>query len=94
MMRKMAVSDNDYLHLFDMCIDAEERCERRCHALRERGDKEGAAYEMQLRDKYSYLKRRIFQAMRDDSSSSLHEILDQLSKIGALRPNRSEQRTG
>jgi hypothetical protein len=84
-MRKMAGSDNDFLHLFDMCIDAEERCERRCRDLREHGDHEGAAYEAQLRDKYSYLKNRIFQAMKDDSansSNSLQEIVDQLSKIG------------
>jgi hypothetical protein len=60
-MRQLGVSDHDLLHLFEMCLDAEERC----HTLREQGAHERAAYAAQMRDKYAYLKARIFQAMRE-----------------------------
>lgn len=83
LVRKLSVSENELVHLFEMCIDAEERCEMRCHELRANGDHERAAYEAQLRDKYAYLKARIFEAMRSEApASTLEQILQHLSSIG------------
>jgi hypothetical protein len=84
-MRRLAVTENQLLHLFDMCIDAEERCEQRCHELRARGEHERAAYEAQLRDKYAFLKHRIFEAMKDPEPSSLDRILQMLHGASADR---------
>jgi hypothetical protein len=87
-MRQLRVSDHDLLHLFEMCLDAEERCEERCHTLREQGAHESAAYAAQMRDKYAYLKARIFRAMKDDSArSTLPDIVDQLSRIRERSPD-------
>lgn len=81
-MRKLSISENELVHLFEMCLDAEERCEKRCHELRANGHHERAAYEAQLRDKYAYLKARIFEAMKSEApASTLQEILRHLSSI-------------
>jgi hypothetical protein len=90
-MRKLAVSDNELIHLFDMCIDAEQRCEQRCFDLRAKGEYEKAAYEAQLRDKYAFLKNRIFEAMRDEApKSSLAEIVQHLARIREPLPDLSD----
>ena len=90
-MRKLSVSDYELVHLFEMCIDAVERCEKRCHELRANGDHERAAYEAQLRDKYAYLKARIFEAMQNEApASTLEQILKHLSSIRHGWPAASE----
>ena len=82
-MRKLAVSDNELIHLFEMCMDAEERCERRYYELLERGNHDDAAYEAQTREKYVHLKHRIFQAMKDGGDpSALEQITQFLRSIG------------
>ena len=85
-MRKVAVSENELLHLFDMCLDAEERCEERYHVLREKGEHEEAAHHLKLRDKYSYLKARLFEAMKSPEPSSLDQILQMLRGAGGGLP--------
>lgn len=87
-MRKFAVSENELMHLFEMCLDAEERCEQRRHAFSEKGDHEEAAYQAQLRDKYSRLKGRLFTAMKNPEPSSLDQILQMLRGVGDGLPAR------
>lgn len=81
-MRKFAVSDNELMHLFEMCLDAEERCEQRIYEFYEKGDHEQAACQAQLRDKYSHLKCRLFAAMKNPEPSSLDQILQMLRGVG------------
>ena len=92
-MRKLAVSENELLHLFEMCLDAEERCEQRCHELRVKGKQEEAAYQTQLRDKYAYLKGRLFEAMKNPEPSSLEQILHTLRGVGDGMPVAQSSRT-
>lgn len=85
-MRKLDVSDNQLMHLFDMCVDAESRCEQRAREARERGEHERAAREAGLCEKYRYLKQRLFEAMKDGkNTSTLDQIARTLKSLGEAR---------
>jgi hypothetical protein len=85
-MRRLAVSDNELLQLFEMCLEAEDRCEQRCHELREKGNDAEAAYQSRLRDRYAYLKVRLFAAMKNPEPSTLEQILEMLRGVGDGMP--------
>ena len=81
-MRRPAITDHELLHLLELCVDAQERCEKRCLQLLQSGQHKQAAYEAQLRDKYAYLKNRVFEAMKDETQTpSIEQIVKQLASI-------------
>jgi hypothetical protein len=77
-----AIRRRDFLNLLELCADAQERCQTRCLKLIQNGQHEQAAYEAQLRDKYAYLKNRVFEAMKEEvPTQSIEQILKQLASL-------------
>jgi hypothetical protein len=87
--KKIGVTDSQFLSLFELCLEAEERCARRARAALTAGDGNKAAYDAQLRDRYSLLKACLFEAMNDPTQTplSLQQTHDQTRDI-APRPGK------
>jgi hypothetical protein len=77
-----AITDHELLHLLELCVEAQERCEKRCLRLVQSGQHDRAAYEAQLRDKYAYLKNRVFEAMKEETpTQSIKQIVSHLASL-------------
>jgi hypothetical protein len=76
-MRQPSVTDSQLLMLFELCLDAEDRCDERSREARARGDHEGADRESQLENRYKSLRNRLFIAMKEDPTGSMLEQLTQ-----------------
>ena len=76
-MRQPSVTDSQLLMLFELCLDAEDRCDERSREARARGDHESADRESQLESRYKSLRNRLFIAMKEDPTASMLEQLTQ-----------------
>jgi hypothetical protein len=77
-----AITDHELLNLLELCVEAQERCEKRCLQLVHSGQHDKAAYEAQLRDKYAYLKNRVFEAMKEETpTQSIEQIVRHLASL-------------
>jgi hypothetical protein len=82
------LSSHELLVLMEMCVDAEERCERRARAATELGNKEAAANAEKQRETYRDLKFRLFRAMKeptstDDVLETARQVRRELDRLGA-----------
>ena len=67
--------------LMDMCLDAEERCERRRKSASERGDEKEASDAARMSDTYRDLRFRLFKAMKDPTDTGdVQEVLQQVRR--------------
>jgi hypothetical protein len=55
----------ELLFLQDMCLDGEFRCHQRAADAQVRGDYQTAAYEMQVKEQYTNLKRKLLAALHE-----------------------------
>ena len=75
------LSGQELLVMMEMCLDAEERCERREKAASERGDMKEATAAGEMRETYRDLKVRLFKAMKDPTDTDdLREVLQQVRR--------------
>ena len=91
-MRRPSVTDTQLLMLFELCLDAEDRCDERSREARARGDHETATREAQLEERYKNLHNRLFLAMKEDpASTALEQLTRQVMEAGrALEQQWSE----
>ena len=77
--------------LMDMCLDAEERCERRRLSASERGDEREASAALRMSDTYRDLRFRLFKAMKNPTDTDdVQEVLQQVRReLGLLGDSRS-----
>jgi hypothetical protein len=90
-MRRIRVTDSQFLSLFELCLEAEERCLRQTTEALLNGQGDRAAFNAQMRDKYSLLKNRLFDAMSNPESNglSLTQIQEQIKALG-MPPTKPE----
>ena len=82
-MRRPSVTDTQLLMLFELCLDAEDRCEERSRAALARGDQEAVLREAQLEERYKSLRNRLFLAMKEDpTSTALEQLTRQVMEAG------------
>ncbi len=71
--------------LFEMCLDAEDRCDERSRDARARGDHESADREALLESRYKNLRNRLFVAMKEDpTGSALEQLTQEVMEAGKL----------
>ena len=77
--------------LMEMCLDAEERCERRRRSASDRGDEKEAAAAADMGLTYRDLKVRLFQAMKNPTDTDdVQQVLQQVRReLGRLDSNRN-----
>lgn len=63
------LSSHELLVLMEMCLDAEERCERRARMATETGNTAEAVSAAKQRETYRDLKIRLFRAMKEPTST-------------------------
>ena len=81
------LSSHELLVLMEMCLDAEERCERRARRAMELGNPEEAARAERQRETYRDLKVRLFRAMKeptgtDDVLETARQVRRELDRLG------------
>jgi hypothetical protein len=62
-MAKVSLSKQEMLLVQETCIEGELRCEQRAAAALARRDYAMAAYEIQVKEQYTQLKRRMLQEL-------------------------------
>lgn len=80
------LSGQELLVLMDMCLDAEERCERRRKSAAERGEEKEVASAARMAETYRDLRFRLFRAMRnptdtDDVQGVLQQVRRELGQL-------------
>jgi hypothetical protein len=84
------LSGQELLVLMDMCLDAEERCERRRKSAAERGDEKEVSAASRMSDAYRDLRFRLFKAMKDPTDTDVQEVLQQVRReLGRLDSSRN-----
>ena len=73
------LSSHELLVLMEMCLDAEERCERRARSAKEMGNPQEAAIAERQRETYRDLKVRLFRAMKDPTSTD--DVLETARRV-------------
>ena len=76
-MRSPSVTDSQLLMLFELCLDAEDRCDERSREALARGDTEAAEHAAELENRYKHLRNRLFRAMKEDPAGATLEQLTQ-----------------
>ena len=84
------LSGQELLVLMEMCLDAEERCERRRKAASDRGEEQEAQAAASMGQTYRDLKVRLFKAMKhptdaDDVQEVLQQVRRELSRLDTIR---------
>ena len=66
--------------MLELCTDAEHRCDERLRTALGRSEFHRADSELQLKEKYTELKRQLFDSMKQQGTSTddLHEKLQRL----------------
>jgi hypothetical protein len=91
-MRKPTVSDSQLLMLFELCLDAEDRCDERGREARARGDHEAADREAQLENRYKSLRNRLFVAMKEDPAAlNLDQLTQEVMEAGRMLAEQRSQ---
>ena len=90
-MRRPSVTDTQLLMLFELCLDAEDRCDARRREAGVRGDHDSASREAQLEERYKNLRNRLFLAMKEDPAAvALDQLTQEVMDAGrALREKLS-----
>ena len=71
--------------LFELCLDAEDRCDERAREARARGDHEAADRDTQVEERYKNLRNRLFRAMKEDpAGSTLEQLTQEVMEAGKL----------
>lgn len=70
----------ELLFLQDMCLDGEFRCHQRAADAQVRGDYQTAAYEMQVKEQYTNLKRKLLAALHERGN---HDLLANMRRLQA-----------
>jgi hypothetical protein len=70
----------ELLFLQDMCLDGEFRCHQRAADAQVRGDYQTAAYEMQVKEQYTNLKRKLLGALHERGN---HDLLANMRRLQA-----------
>ena len=84
-MRRPLVTDSQLLMLFDLCLDAEDRCDERAREARARGDNEAAEHAAELENRYKDLRNRLFRAMKEaPSASALEQLTQEVMEAGKM----------
>lgn len=73
------LSSHELLVLMEMCLDAEDRCERRARMAAETGNAAEAVSAAQQRDTYRDLKIRLFRAMKEPTSTG--DVLETARRV-------------
>ena len=82
----------ELLFLQDMCLDGEFRCHQRAADAQVRGDYQTAAYEMQVKEQYTNLKRKLLAALHERGN---HDLLANMRRLQAsLREGNAGLSTG
>jgi hypothetical protein len=63
------LGEKDAHLLLEMCVDAEALCDQRIEAARAAGDQKTIAYQIQVKEQYENLKRKIVAEIRGDDAS-------------------------
>lgn len=79
-MSNSELSSNQLLLMLELCLDAEHRCDERLRTALGKSEFHRADDELQLKEKYSELKHRLFEAMKQEGTTTqdLHEMLQAL----------------
>jgi hypothetical protein len=74
------LTSTQMLLMLELCTEAEHRCDDRLRTALGRSEFHRADSELQLKEKYSELKRQLFDAMKQQSTTTddLHEMLQRL----------------
>jgi len=74
------LNSNQMLLMLELCTEAEHRCDDRLRTALGRSEFHRADSELQLKEKYSELKRQLFDSMKQQGTSTddLHEMLQRL----------------
>lgn len=71
--------------LFELCLDAEDRCDERVREARARGDNEAAERDAAVEERYKNLRNRLFRAMKEDpAGSTLEQLTQEVMEAGKL----------
>ncbi len=71
--------------LFELCLDAEDRCDERSRDARARGDNEAADHAAELENRYKNLRNRLFRAMKEDPAGpTLEQLTQEVMEAGKL----------
>lgn len=68
-MARVSLSQQEMILVQETCIEGELRCEQRAAAALARKDYAMAAYEIQIKEQYANLKRRMLQEMIPPAAS-------------------------
>jgi hypothetical protein len=92
-MRKPTVTDSQMLMLFELCLDAEDRCDERRRDAMARGDHENVALHVELENRYKVLRNKLFRAMKEDPTpSTLEELTQAVMSVGqALKETQQKK---
>lgn len=63
------LGEKDAFVLLEMCVDAEARVDQRIEEARAAGDLKAVAYQIQVKEQYESVKRKIVAEIRGDDSS-------------------------
>jgi hypothetical protein len=84
-MRRPSVTDSQMLMLFELCLDAEDRCDERSREARARGDNEAAEHAAELENRYKNLRNRLFRAMKEDpAGTTLEQLTQEVMEVGKM----------
>ena len=70
-MQPPPLTTEELLFLQDMCLDGEFRCHQRAADAQVRGDYQTAAYEMEVKERYAELKRKLLEALHERGNHGL-----------------------
>jgi hypothetical protein len=75
-----SLSSTQMLLMLELCTEAEHRCDERLRTALGRSEFHRADSELQLKEKYSELKRQLFDSMKQQGTTTddLHEMLQRL----------------
>jgi hypothetical protein len=74
------LSSNQMMLMLELCTEAEHRCDDRLRTALGRSEFHRADSELQLKEKYTELKRQLFDSMKQQGTSmdDLHEMPQRL----------------
>jgi hypothetical protein len=75
------LTEQQVLMMLELCLEAEERCDERISAARQKEDYSTAAYEVQLKEQYENMRARLLEEMRFEGATTqdLHDMLQQVA---------------
>ena len=71
-----ALTRQQLLLIQEMCIDGEQRCDQRAADARARHDYHSAAFELQVRERYAYLKMQMMEELTGPTITSTEALGD------------------